>query len=330
MSTISLSGMVVRAGAVFGTGAGLVALAALAERALPTLGDGESLLSVGWYNFLLLPWLAVAVEMVIVGWRRSALRNLLVGRSDSARSDLAYQFLALSGASELLLRISLLGLVAWAERVSERDIGLLPLNELPLWLALPVIWLVASFMGYWEHRMMHSRWLWTLHKSHHSPTEFTLINIFRTHPMEFALAAVGNSIPMALLGFAPEHLAIFWACFFFNPLFLHSHWTWTRWLERFGICTPAGHRLHHGIAEEHHDRNFGELTNIWDKLFGTYVAPDADVDQVKIGVDALPGRHNTSNPFREIALQTMDWLATVKREARSAFRQAGQAQAIEP
>ena len=270
-----------------------------------------------------MPWLGLAVEAVLVGWRRSALRRLIVGLSTggptggqaaSARSDLAHQALFLSGGLEALVRLFTLGAIAQVSGLTDSGIGLLPLDTLPLALALPAIWLAAGFVTYWEHRFLHSRWIWPLHKAHHSPTEFTLLNSFRVHPLQVALSGLTNTLPMALLGFAPEHIALFLALTLAAPLYLHSHWTGTAWLERFGINTPAGHRLHHGVAQEHHDCNFGDLTNIWDKVFGTYVAPGADIDQVTIGVEAPAGRHNTANPFREIALQTLDWLQIVRDE----------------
>ena len=35
------------------------------------------------------------------------------------------------------------------------------------------------------------------------------------------------------------------------------------------FISPAQHQLHHSIAEEHHDKNFGAALAIWDWLFGS-------------------------------------------------------------
>lgn len=305
-----------RIAAVFAAGLALaVVVTAMARPAPLTPASLSSFFpDIDWWAALALPWLGLAVEAVLVGWPRSALRRLIVGRSASARSDLAHQALFLSGGLDALVRLFTLGTIAQVSSLTDGGIGLLPLDALPLAAALPAIWLAAGFVTYWEHRFLHSRWIWPLHKAHHSPTEFTLLNSFRVHPLQVALSGITNTLPLVLLGFAPEHIALFLAVTLAAPLYLHSHWTGTAWLERFGINTPAGHRLHHGVAEEHHDCNFGDLTNIWDKVFGTYLAPGADIDQVTIGVEALEGRHNTSNPFREIALQTVDWLQTLRAE----------------
>jgi len=316
MSLSACLGLALRLAAVFAVGAAVAFAAELIEQRLPFLTsvpDPGPLYT--WWGTAGLAWVCIAVEVPIVGWRRSALRRILVGRSASTNSDLAYQSLGLSGGYDVLVRLTGLGLVDYVIRLGDRDAGLLPLHQLPLWAALPLILIVGSFVAYWEHRALHSRWLWPVHKSHHSPTEMTMINAGRTHPVELVMGAVVLPLPMILLGFAPEHLALFAVWTSFSVYFVHSHWTSIAWLDRCGIYTAAGHRIHHAIDPAYHDRNFGDLLNIWDRLFGTYVAPGADIDQLEIGVDALPGRHNTSNPFREIALQTMDWLAVVRREA---------------
>jgi sterol desaturase/sphingolipid hydroxylase (fatty acid hydroxylase superfamily) len=38
--------------------------------------------------------------------------------------------------------------------------------------------------------------------------------------------------------------------------------------------TPAHHRVHHSAAERHFGRNFGGVLIVWDRLFGTYAAPE--------------------------------------------------------
>ena len=261
------------------------------------------------------PAIGLAVELCVVGWQRSALRSLVVDRLPSALSDLAYLVLFLTGGAQTLAALVAFGLVGWSERWAESAVGLLPLKELALWVQLPLLWLYMSFVGYCEHRALHTKFLWLLHCSHHSPRQFTLINTSRAHPFESALSSVVNALALAVAGFSADAIAIFGFYALFTALFLHSHLTRFAWLERIGLCSPAGHRLHHGLAPQHHDRNFGEMTNLWDRLFGTYLAPQADIDTIEIGVDAPEGRHNTMRPFREIALQTMDWAQALRCEA---------------
>ncbi len=262
---------------------------------------------------------ALSIEALAVGWTRSSLRKLLVGGSASSLNDIAYAALYLTGIGRIIGIVGLLGAGLWLEHHVSAGAGLSIAGAWPLWLAVPALYLWGSFWGYWEHRFEHSRWMWSLHASHHSAEEFNVLNVVRSHPIEWALNDVANLLVPASLGFSPEAIAVTGAIFIFQTPLLHSNWTGLAWLERFGVITPAGHRLHHGVEARFHDRNFGEALNIWDRLFGTYAAPGPDIDAVKIGVDAPAGRHNTLDPFREIWLQTLDWLTAVRREAAAAL-----------
>lgn len=317
-----------RGAALAGTTAAMTALSwvvALAVAAASGLREGllvnpfETALALA-----LLPSLAFAlsIEALAVGWARSSLRKLLVGGSASSLSDIAYVGLYLTGVGRLIGIVGLLGAGLWLEHHVSASAGLSIAGAWPLWLGVPALYLWGSFWGYWEHRFEHSRWMWSLHASHHSAEEFNVLNVVRSHPIEWALNDVANLLVPASLGFSPEAIAVTGAIFVFQTPLLHSNWTGLAWLERFGVITPAGHRLHHGVEARYHDRNFGEALNIWDRLFGTYVAPGPDIDAVKIGVDAPAGRHNTLDPLREIWLQTLDWLTSVRREAAAAFTPA--------
>jgi sterol desaturase/sphingolipid hydroxylase (fatty acid hydroxylase superfamily) len=50
------------------------------------------------------------------------------------------------------------------------------------------------------------------------------------------------------------------------------------------FVTPAFHSFHHSTDPAHHDRNFGVLFSVWDRLFGTAVPSDA-VAPTKFGLD---------------------------------------------
>ncbi len=307
-----------RMAVLFVVGALLAMLAVAIERLAGKL-EGSVLLapvaSLDVWAVLGLPLGALLIERIVVGWDRSSLRRLLSSPSASARSDLAYFAFSLGGGMDVLARVAAFGGLAWVAGLDASRFGLLPLHELPAWAAFPLFWVIASFIGYWEHRTLHTRWLWPLHRSHHSPHEFTIVNTFRAHPLEIAFSVLMNALPLFAVGFSGVQLATFSAIAIVQAAFLHCNWTRCAWLERYGLCTPAGHRLHHGIAAQFHDRNFGEMTNVWDRLFGTYVAPAADVDRVEIGVEASEGRHNTMNPLSEIALQTLDWGLALRGEA---------------
>ncbi|GAB5435666.1 MAG: hypothetical protein FalmKO_07910 [Falsiruegeria mediterranea] len=37
----------------------------------------------------------------------------------------------------------------------------------------------------------------------------------------------------------------------------------------FLLISPAQHQIHHSVARQHHDRNFGAALAVWDWMFGT-------------------------------------------------------------
>jgi sterol desaturase/sphingolipid hydroxylase (fatty acid hydroxylase superfamily) len=42
------------------------------------------------------------------------------------------------------------------------------------------------------------------------------------------------------------------------------------------LVTPDVHRIHHALPAHLHDRNFGTVLTLWNRLFGWYRAPDGE------------------------------------------------------
>lgn len=136
-------------------------------------------------------------------------------------------------------------------------------------------WLLAFVFNdlayYVDHRIAHrTGFLWAIHTAHHSSREMNLLVANRgtilgggglLSPAYFVLALVG------------VHPAMWLAVKFFGNLWgIFNH---TRLVGRMGIlenwlCTPANHRVHHGIDTPYLDRNYGQTLLIWDRLFGTW------------------------------------------------------------
>ena len=133
-----------------------------------------------------------------------------------------------------------------------------------------VFYLFSTFIGYWQHRMMHWRWFWHLHKFHHAATEFNIITSFRTNPAE-AFRVIPFAIPLFFV--KPPSAEMFAAFTVANQmlaLLQHSELPWTLgWLGRWVIASPANHQIHHSIDEEHRDLNFSTCP-LWDHMFGTW------------------------------------------------------------
>ena len=159
---------------------------------------------------------------------------------------------------------------------------------------------IDDFSKYIIHRFMH-RWpiLWSLHKVHHSATVLTPMTVFRTHPLEGIIFSLRSSLTQAvsissfifLFGnsvslFTVLGVNIF--VFLFNILgsnLRHSHIgiRYWRWLEYIFI-SPAQHQLHHSVAREHHDKNFGAALAIWDWMFGS-LHHSVEYETLELGIE---------------------------------------------
>ena len=155
--------------------------------------------------------------------------------------------------------------------------------------------------------------MWPLHKCHHSAKEFTVLTAEREHPVESAMTNVMDALVPASLGFSPDAIFLVVIVQAGASSIHHSNWHWLAGLEKVGLVTPSGHRVHHGVEARFHDRNYGDLLNVWDRLFGTDVLLPRDIAALPIGVDVSPGRHNTANPLTEVALMMVDWLSPLGR-----------------
>jgi sterol desaturase/sphingolipid hydroxylase (fatty acid hydroxylase superfamily) len=127
---------------------------------------------------------------------------------------------------------------------------------------------------YWAHRWMHrARWLWLIHRVHHSDLDFDLSTGFRFHPFEAALMMVPRAATIAALGVPVSGVLLHGLLTYLSNLFQHANVAIgeapDRTLRRV-IVTPGMHGVHHQVGYAESNSNFGTLFSFWDKLFGTY------------------------------------------------------------
>jgi len=159
---------------------------------------------------------------------------------------------------------------------------------------------IDDFSKYIIHRFMHKLpILWSLHKVHHSATVLTPMTVFRTHPLEGIIFSLRSSVTQAisislfvfLFADSVNLLTILGVnvfVFIFNVLganLRHSHvgiryWNWVEYI----FISPGQHQLHHSIAREHHDKNFGAALAIWDWLFGS-LHHSIEFETLKLGLE---------------------------------------------
>jgi sterol desaturase/sphingolipid hydroxylase (fatty acid hydroxylase superfamily) len=149
--------------------------------------------------------------------------------------------------------------------------------------------LVFEMLGYWVHRMFHEvPALWELHKFHHSATEFTGMAALRDHPMERAIQYSASTIVASLLFLESKSYVVLVISHVFVLIgfFKHSNWKsdWG-WAGKYLLQSPLHHRIHHGMEECYHNKNYANLFQFYDILFGTAKNPSTSTHAIPIGVD---------------------------------------------
>lgn len=138
------------------------------------------------------------------------------------------------------------------------------------WWGLALVVLAADITYYWEHRVAHEvRILWTQHAVHHSSRDYNIVTGIRFGPLEGLWSLIAH-LPLVFLGFSPEMI-------FFGIIVVLAYQTWihTELIGKLGplewvLNTPSHHRVHHGSDRKYLDKNYGGITIIWDRLFGTF------------------------------------------------------------
>jgi sterol desaturase/sphingolipid hydroxylase (fatty acid hydroxylase superfamily) len=161
--------------------------------------------------------------------------------------------------------------------------------------AFTVTMFVAYDISYYlYHRLQHRvPFMWELHKIHHSAEVMVGVTKDRVHPLDEIMNRWWDGIIPGLaygiwLFFAmdPAELTIFGINVYFlrNTVLMmdfirHTHLklSYGRWLNYVLLC-PHYHQLHHSVAVEHWDKNFGLTLAIWDRMFGTLIAPKPGED----------------------------------------------------
>ena len=142
----------------------------------------------------------------------------------------------------------------------------------PIAVQAVLVLLLVDLLSYVSHRVRHLRPFWRFHALHHAPVELDWLAAARLHPVDDLLDNTFVMLPVLLLGFDHRLFLALWPALLLHTLYLHAavDWrlgAWGRW-----VASPAFHRAHHAVGVE---GNYGGILVVWDRLFGTRVAPPA-------------------------------------------------------
>ncbi len=252
------------------------------------------------------------LELIFLDWKKTSIYLAFVQRGKSALLDVGFTVFYLSPLkrfSEYVFTFGGAYLIAKYVDKAAEHIGWFRL-ELPnegvlgITAGFAVFYLISSFIAYWQHRLLHWRWFWQLHRFHHAAPDLNIFTGFRDNP-----AAALLNVPLALqslLILKMPDASLFAAFFLTNQVIAtlqHSQLPWSLgWVGRWIIASPQNHQFHHSIDEEHRDKNFSNCP-MWDHLFGTwYGGPN-----LPSGF-GIPDQAHVERPLSRMARRRMDLL----------------------
>jgi sterol desaturase/sphingolipid hydroxylase (fatty acid hydroxylase superfamily) len=228
----------------------------------------------------------------------------------SARTDFGFALLSVFCSSALFSWAVMSHLVI-ADGVARAlgkpfELGLsAPLAVAVMTLAM---WLSYEFAYWFDHLVKHKiPALWAFHKVHHSAETLSPITIFRVHPVDsivfYNIVAVFTGVTAGTMRWlvgaevspytvAGTNVIMIVALMTIKQLH-HSH-VWISWGGMWGklVFSPAHHQIHHSVAVEHHDRNFGGTLAVFDWLAGTLHLPEPKREPLRFGVEGLRDPHS--------------------------------------
>ena len=168
------------------------------------------------------------------------------------------------------------------------NLAALEISSWPSWLQLLILLVVADFIQWNVHRMLHQvPWLWEYHKLHHSVKELGFAAHLRFHWMESIIYKSIQYIPLAMIGFGIHD---FFVVHIFTVLMghlNHANVNWSYGPLKYVLNNPKMHIWHHAKerpSNHPYGVNYGLTLSIWDYLYGTAYIPKSGRD-IELGFE---------------------------------------------
>jgi sterol desaturase/sphingolipid hydroxylase (fatty acid hydroxylase superfamily) len=232
-----------------------------------------------WHSYVwwliglsLLAWLAE----LLVPWRRAQPRV-----RDGFWTDGIYLFWSYFGFALLgYAALSTIAVDLWSQLLGQLGIESLVVIELgtwPAWAQLLTMFVVADFVQWNIHRLLHRvPWLWTFHQVHHSTRQMGFAAHLRFHWMETIVYKTLQYVPLAMLGFGLQDFFVVHIVGTAIGHLNHSNLRLTYGPLRYVLNNPVMHVWHHARElppDRPYGMNFGISLSLWDYLFGTARIP---------------------------------------------------------
>jgi sterol desaturase/sphingolipid hydroxylase (fatty acid hydroxylase superfamily) len=145
---------------------------------------------------------------------------------------------------------------------------------------------VVDYLYYWNHRLLHSKWMWPIHRVHHSVTQLDIWGTSR-NTLWSSFFIVYLWVNGILLFLVAEQQAYATAVAITAALDLWRHSSWgfdqfPRLQKRLSwvLVLPQAHARHHSDNLSH--RNYGANFSIWDRVHKTWSPENEAVKKIGI------------------------------------------------
>jgi sterol desaturase/sphingolipid hydroxylase (fatty acid hydroxylase superfamily) len=164
----------------------------------------------------------------------------------------------------------------------------LEISSWPEWLQLMTLFIIADFIQWNVHRMLHHvPWLWEFHKLHHSVKEMGFAAHLRFHWMETIFYKTIQYVPLTMIGFGIQDFFVVHIITLFIGHLNHANLNWNYGYFRYILNNPRMHIWHHAKNWPQNypfAANYGISLSLWDYLFGTVYLPSSGRD-VELGFE---------------------------------------------
>jgi sterol desaturase/sphingolipid hydroxylase (fatty acid hydroxylase superfamily) len=212
-------------------------------------------------------------------WGEAIIRTITDVKSDKARypwKDLAINF-SIGLGDRLVTNLFWTGIMFFAMKMVEQHAQFVSI-DMNNWWAWPLAILLSDFAFYWYHRAGHEvRLFWAVHNVHHSSTFYNFSTSVRLSWFE-GLLRWPFWVILPLAGFTAEVTMVAYLVVRLYQVLLHNEYITKLGFLEYILSTPSHHRVHHGRNEQYLDKNYGGITILWDRLFGTFAEEEEKVD----------------------------------------------------